>query len=753
MKYFYVNNKKFNYILEFDIQNSKNNWKINATLIEYFETLNIIVPHYCYHKNLSIAGNCRMCLIELKKSPKPIVSCAISAKSSLMNKSEIFTNSPLVKKARENILEFLLLNHPLDCPICDQGGECDLQDQSFFFGINKKRFYGFKRIIINKNISPVIKTVMSRCIHCTRCVRFAKEVANFGNLNSFGRGKQNEIGTFINQIFQSEFSANIIDICPVGALTSKIYPFVGRNWELKKIISIDFSDGFAANTQVFLKNNKIVKILSSHSSQNEINNLWISDKTRFIFDGMFSLNRNVNIFSFNNSKKVDSFCWNKIFKKLTIILYFLEHLEKHYLKLNLFLIVFSENSSIEVINILMTLAKRYSFFQLRRTINLTTVSNDFEQNFQINYTNFFKKLLLSKICLLFGTNFRYESSYLNLKLKKRFTTGGFKVLSIGAKNNLTFPAVTVGSNFNSLKSILGGNSSVCKNLTISQKPSAFTNTEIFYRKDSSIILSLFQTVDKIYSNKKWTIFNLTNTSLNSVGVSVLNSFKTLSSKDLNKNINGIYYINNDIKTLYLNNKLIDLELLNYSRQKKKGVLIEQNNQISFFTTKTNLNILNYIYLPNQVFFENSYNFINTQGESKKTTKLISSLKSTKNDWQIIRKLIANLKRVRFMKNNKFCSRINYKCVNLFNFKNLVSFLFLNTKNLSKISFCLHNNNQAFKQKRKQKVKKTKFYKTQLKNWINDFYLGGFDNYSKNSKIMIYSSVKLKTINSTFIFIT
>ena len=177
MKYFYINGTKFNYNLEFDILNPKNKWKLNAPLIEYCESLGINIPHYCYHKNLSIAGNCRMCLIELKKSPKPIVSCAMNARSSLAANTEIYTNSPLVKKARENIMEFLLLNHPLDCPICDQGGECDLQDQSLFFGINKKRFYNFKRIVVNKNIGPIVKTVMTRCIHCTRCVRFSAEIA------------------------------------------------------------------------------------------------------------------------------------------------------------------------------------------------------------------------------------------------------------------------------------------------------------------------------------------------------------------------------------------------------------------------------------------------------------------------------------------------------------------------------------------------------------------------------------------------
>jgi NADH dehydrogenase (ubiquinone) Fe-S protein 1 len=169
-----------------------------------------------------------MCLVELKNSPKPIVSCAMNAKSCLAN-GDVYTNSSLVKKARENVLEFLLLNHPLDCPICDQGGECDLQDQSLFFGLTKKRFYSFKRVVLDKNIGPIVKTVMTRCIHCTRCVRFAAEIAGVEDIGMFGRGLQSEIGTYVEKIFQSELSGNVIDLCPVGALTSKPYPFVNRN--------------------------------------------------------------------------------------------------------------------------------------------------------------------------------------------------------------------------------------------------------------------------------------------------------------------------------------------------------------------------------------------------------------------------------------------------------------------------------------------------------------------------------------------
>ena len=192
------------------------------SLLTYLISNGISIPHYCYHNDLSIAGNCRVCLIELKNAPKPIVSCAINAKSCLLN-NQIYHDSVLLKKARENILEFLLLNHPMDCPICDQGGECDLQDQSLFFGFSKKRFYKFKRIVSDKNLGPIVKTVMTRCIHCTRCIRFIDEIAGIEEFGVFGRGVQSEVGTYIDKVFLSELSGNIIDLCPVGSFTTKNY--------------------------------------------------------------------------------------------------------------------------------------------------------------------------------------------------------------------------------------------------------------------------------------------------------------------------------------------------------------------------------------------------------------------------------------------------------------------------------------------------------------------------------------------------
>nr|AVR57478.1 NADH dehydrogenase subunit 11-a [Entomoneis sp.] len=193
------------------------------SLIAYLIAKGISIPHYCYHSSLSIAGNCRVCLIELEKATKPVVSCATHANIINQTQNKIYHDSPLVKKSRENILEFLLLNHPLDCPICDQGGDCDLQDQSLFFGFTKRRFYKFKRIVQDKELGPIVKTVMTRCIHCTRCVRFAKEIAGTEDFGMFGRGSVSEIGTYITKVLVSELSGNVVDLCPVGFFTTKTY--------------------------------------------------------------------------------------------------------------------------------------------------------------------------------------------------------------------------------------------------------------------------------------------------------------------------------------------------------------------------------------------------------------------------------------------------------------------------------------------------------------------------------------------------
>ena len=206
------------------INNKKYDFKKDLTILQACEQVDITIPRFCYHDKLSVAGNCRMCLVEVEKSPKPVASCAMP----IANNMVIFTDTPLVKKAREAVLEFLLINHPLDCPICDQGGECDLQDITLNYGSDRSRFFEFKRGVEDKECGPIIKTIMTRCIHCTRCIRFISEIAGTDSLGTLGRGENTEIGTYVNKFIKTELSGNLVDLCPVGALTSKPYAFSAR---------------------------------------------------------------------------------------------------------------------------------------------------------------------------------------------------------------------------------------------------------------------------------------------------------------------------------------------------------------------------------------------------------------------------------------------------------------------------------------------------------------------------------------------
>lgn len=261
----------------------------NMTLIQACEQAGIEVPRFCYHERLSIAGNCRMCLVEVVGGPpKPAASCAMQVKDLRPGPdgapSEIRTNSPMVRKAREGVMEFLLINHPLDCPICDQGGECDLQDQAMAYGVDFSRFREAKRASTDLDLGPLVETHMTRCISCTRCVRFTTEVAGITQMGQTGRGEDAEITSYLNQTLDSNMQGNIIDLCPVGALVSKPYAFTARPWELTKTETIDVMDALGSNIRVDTKGREVMRILPRN--HDGVNEEWISDKTRFVWDGL-----------------------------------------------------------------------------------------------------------------------------------------------------------------------------------------------------------------------------------------------------------------------------------------------------------------------------------------------------------------------------------------------------------------------------------------------------------------------------------
>src|SRR3954468_16955483 len=251
-----------------------------TTVLQAAEIAGSEIPRFCYHERLSIAGNCRMCLVEMEKSPKPIASCAMPAGDGMV----IRTNTPSVRKARRGVMEFLLINHPLDCPICDQGGECDLQDQAMAYGFDRGRYAENKRAVRDKNLGPLVKTFMNRCIHCTRCIRFATEVAGVEELGATGRGEHMEVGTYVEKALSSELSGNIVDLCPVGALTSKPYAFVARPWELVKVESVDVLDAVGSNIRIDSRGPEVLRVLPRLNE--DVNEEWLSDKSRFACDGL-----------------------------------------------------------------------------------------------------------------------------------------------------------------------------------------------------------------------------------------------------------------------------------------------------------------------------------------------------------------------------------------------------------------------------------------------------------------------------------
>lgn len=729
MSYFKINNQKYNYFVEFSNLKNNEKWKITAPIIEYCSQIGIKLPHYCYHKDLSISGNCRMCLIELKQSNKPLISCAITAQSTLVANTEIFTNSPIVKKARENILEFLLLNHPLDCPICDQGGECDLQDQSLFFGFTRKRFYNYKRIVIDKNIGPVIKTVMTRCIHCTRCIRFATEIAGVKNLGAFGRSYNTEIGTYIEKTFQSEISGNVIDICPVGALTSKFYPYSGRIWELKGINSIDFSDGFCLEIILQIKNRKVIKI-HPNFNKNEIN--WISDKTRFSFDGLFTSNSSVKI------KKINRI-WLELFNKLVKLFYFYDHLSKHNLKIKPLIFIFGETLNNESLNLLMFFSKIHKFIKIRRSIPVNN-SNDIEKYFKLNNSVLPINFNSSKFCFLIGVNPRNEGFYLNIKLRQRQLKGNFKIFNMFSMVNLTYLTQITSTNPKFLKTISEGNHILSQNFISTTKPLLILNQRISNRIDSNFFFNSIFILETytMLKDENWSGFNLISNSLNSTGITNLNLFVGFSNKDF-LNSSGLFFLNYSINEFSNLKKLLQLKLLNYltlkfTNFKTKSFIIELG---PFIKSQSFYKIPQYLYFPSANFFENSGTFITTLGLSKLSTKVLTTNLEKKADWEILRILLSNSKSLKLLHSDQ---KLLFFDWNLNRLRNFIIFLNYASSNISSLSFFLNKKSQVIAKKlfKFQKFK-TKILNTKLKRYIYDFYLSAESYYSRFSLIMAQCS--------------
>jgi len=424
----------------------------NTSILQACEIAGVVVPRFCYHERLSVAGNCRMCLVEVEKMPKLQASCAVPVSPNM----SIKTNTLSVKKAREGVLEFLLINHPLDCPICDQGGECDLQDQSLVYGGDRSRFKEFKRAVEDKNCGPLIKTIMTRCIHCTRCVRFANEVVGVPEFGTSGRGNFIEISTYIEKLFASELSGNVIDLCPVGALTSKPYAFLSRPWELKSTESIDLFDSIHSNIRIDTRGYEIVRILPRLNES--INEEWISDKARFSFDGLSS-QRLLSPLLKNHNGYFEPIQWSKAISLLS----------DKILSSNPNKIGFSVGDFCD----LESLANLYFLRSIVNGVTLNQYADDYldvDNSSDFRFNTSLSNISKTDVCLLVGINPKIDGVLLNYHLRKRFLIGNFKLAYIGSPLNLTFPSSHLGNSFDVFLSILEGKNSFCKHLKRSKYP-------------------------------------------------------------------------------------------------------------------------------------------------------------------------------------------------------------------------------------------------------------------------------------------
>ncbi|WIJ23679.1 NADH-quinone oxidoreductase subunit NuoG [Devosia sp. RR2S18] len=431
------------------------------TLMQAAEAAGAEIPRFCYHERLSVAGNCRMCLVEVKGGPpKPQASCAMSVKDLRPGPNgeapEMFTNTPMVKKAREGVMEFLLINHPLDCPICDQGGECDLQDQAMAYGVDKNRFAENKRAVEDKYIGPLVKTSMNRCIHCTRCVRFTTEVAGIAEMGLLGRGEDAEITTYLEKALSSELQGNVIDLCPVGALTNKPYAFQARPWELNKTETIDVMDAVGSNIRVDSRGREVMRVLPRLNES--INEEWISDKTRFIWDGLKS--QRLDRPYVRRNRKLASTTWDDAFQTVAKAV---------------------KKPGVRIGAIAGDLAGAEEMFALKAllaTLGSANVDarpagstlNPAAGRASYIFNPAIAGLEEADAILLIGTNPRKEASLVNARIRKVWRATGLPIALIGENADLTYPVQHLGAGMDTLSDLASGNGSFAETWSKAKKP-------------------------------------------------------------------------------------------------------------------------------------------------------------------------------------------------------------------------------------------------------------------------------------------
>ncbi|XP_032424578.1 NADH-ubiquinone oxidoreductase 75 kDa subunit, mitochondrial isoform X1 [Xiphophorus hellerii] len=578
-----------------------------TTVLQACEKAGMQIPRFCYHERLSVAGNCRMCLVEIEKVPKPVAACAMP----VMKGWNILTDSDKTRKAREGVMEFLLANHPLDCPICDQGGECDLQDQSMQFGSDRSRFTEGKRAVEDKNIGPLIKTIMTRCIQCTRCVRFASEIAGVEDLGTTGRGNDLQIGTYVEKMFMSELSGNIIDICPVGALTSKPYAFTARPWETRKTESIDVLDAVGSNIVVSTRGGEVMRILPR--LHEDINEEWISDKTRFAYDGL-KRQRLTQPMVKNKSGDLVPTSWEDVLTRVAGAL--------------------QSVKGSDIAGVVGGLVDAEALVSLKDLLNRLNSDNlCTEEVFPMagSGTDLRSKYLLNTsiagieeadVLLLVGTNPRYEAPLFNARIRKSWLHNELHVALVGKKVDLSYTYDHLGESAKILKEISSGTHPFSQVLAQAKRPVVVVGSSCLQREDGAAIMAAVSTIARnarVSSSLQgtWKILNV----LHRVASQV-------AALDLGYKPGVDSILKNPPKMLFLLGA--DAGCITRQDLAKDSLIIYQGHHGDVGAPIAD------IILPGAAYTEKSATYVNTEGRAQQTKVAVTPPGMAREDWRIIR---------------------------------------------------------------------------------------------------------------------
>jgi NADH-quinone oxidoreductase subunit G len=592
------------------------------TLIQACELAGIEIPRFCYHERLSIAGNCRMCLVEVAGMPKPVASCAMSVNDLRPGRDgtppTIITDSETVKKAREGVLEFLLINHPLDCPICDQGGECDLQDQTMAYGFDAGRFADNKRAVEDKYLGPLIETYMTRCIHCTRCIRFMTEVAGVEELGAIGRGEDMEITTYLEHGMMSELSGNVVDLCPVGALTSKPYAFMARPWELTKTQSIDVMDAQGCNIRIDSRGREVLRILPRVNDA--INEEWISDKTRHVWDGL-RVQRLDRPYLRRNGR-LEAVTWDEAFRAIAEVLRELDG--------ERFAAIAGDLAAAEEMFALKLLAGQLGSPNIDcRQDGAKLDPARGRATYLFNAT--IEGIDHADAILLIGTNPRHEAPVLNARILKRWRQiqGKLPLGLIGTQADLTYAYEHLGAGPETLAKLADGSHAFLDKLKGAERPLVIVGQAALARPDGTAVLSLAAKAAMVMGAVKpdidWNGFSVLHTAAARVAGLDLGLVPSEGGRDVGAILEGAEKSEIDLVYL-LGADEIDTDRLG------KAFVIYQGSHGDRGAHRAD------VILPSAAYTEKDAIYVNTEGRPQMTARAVFPPGDAREDWKIIRAL-------------------------------------------------------------------------------------------------------------------